>query len=89
SPLPVMSDLRSVRSSIGYPSAVCLCGPIRQVTWFPRPPPRVLPGAVLYGVRTFLDPDYPGRDHPANLRQFIILAFEADVKCRKMRFLSE
>lgn len=30
--------------------AVCFCGPIRQVS-----PPRVLPGAVLSGVRTFLD----------------------------------
>ena len=30
--------------------AVCFCGPIRQVS-----PPRGFPGAVLSGVRTFLD----------------------------------
>ena len=30
-------------------AAVCFCGPIRQVA-----PPRGLPGAVPYGVRTFL-----------------------------------
>jgi hypothetical protein len=42
SPLPVHLETRS-------PSAVCLCGPIRQVA-----PPRVLPGISLYGVRTFL-----------------------------------
>ena len=41
--------------------AVCFCGPIRQIA-----PPRVLPGIVLYGVRTFLDP-LLDRDHPANL----------------------
>ena len=43
--------------------AVCFCGPIRQVA-----PPRVLPGIMLCGVRTFLDrskllprsPDQPG-----------------------------
>ena len=34
----------------GVTPALCLCGPIRQVT-----PPRVLPGTMLYGVRTFLD----------------------------------
>ncbi len=33
-----------------HPWAVCLCDPIRQVT-----PPRALPGAALWGVRTFLD----------------------------------
>ena len=32
--------------------AVCFCGPIRRVS-----PPRMLSDAVLYGVRTFLDPD--------------------------------
>jgi len=32
--------------------ALCLCGPFRKVT-----PTRVLPGAVLCGVRTFLQPD--------------------------------
>ena len=30
-------------------SAVCFCGPIRQVA-----PPRELPGIMLFGVRTFL-----------------------------------
>ena len=33
-------------------AALCLCGPIRKVA-----PTRVLPGAVLCGVRTFLQPD--------------------------------
>jgi len=32
--------------------AVCFCGPIRQVIL-----PRMLSDAVLYGVRTFLDPN--------------------------------
>jgi hypothetical protein len=32
--------------------ALCLCGPIRRVA-----PTRVLPGAVLCGVRTFLQPN--------------------------------
>lgn len=32
-------------------SAYCFCGPMRQVS-----PPRVLPDATLFGVRTFLDP---------------------------------
>jgi len=31
---------------------LCLCGPFRKVA-----PTRVLPGAVLCGVRTFLQPD--------------------------------
>lgn len=43
-------------------SALCLCGPIRKIT-----PPRVLPGALLYGVRTFLDAPVARRDRPANL----------------------
>ncbi len=30
--------------------AVCFCGPVRQIA-----PPRVLPGILLFGVRTFLD----------------------------------
>ena len=56
-------------------TATCFCGPIRQVA-----PPRVLPDAVLYGVRTFLDPSPDpslslrasalGRDRPASLRLF-------------------
>jgi hypothetical protein len=33
-------------------AAVCFCGPFRQVSL-----PRMLSDAVLYGVRTFLDPD--------------------------------
>jgi hypothetical protein len=48
----------------GRSRAVCFCGPIRQVA-----PPRELPGIVLYGVRTFLDPARKReRDHPASLR---------------------
>jgi len=44
--------------------ALCLCGPIRQIT-----PSRELPGAVLYEVRTFLDAILRWRrDHPASLR---------------------
>lgn len=43
-------------------SAVCFCGPIRQVT-----PPRGLPGTMLSGVRTFLDPDLRSRDRPTGL----------------------
>ena len=48
--------------------ATCFCGPVRQVS-----PPRVLPGAVPSGVRTFLQaPAHlrcaaPG-GHPAGLR---------------------
>lgn len=30
-------------------------------------PSRVLPGAMLYGVRTFLGREYPLRDHPTSL----------------------
>jgi len=57
-------------------AAVCFCGPIRQVTGgFHRPPPRVLPGAVLSGVRTFLDAALQRRDRPTNLGIFIILYF--------------
>jgi hypothetical protein len=41
--------------------AVCFCGPIRQVS-----PSRGLPGTVLFGVRTFLDPAVQDRDHPTN-----------------------
>jgi len=40
----------------GLEGAVCFCGPIRQVA-----PSRVLPGALLYGVRTFLDGTQPPR----------------------------
>ncbi len=43
-------------------SAACFCGPIQQVTPF-----RALPGAMLVGVRTFLDSALRSRDHPANL----------------------
>ena len=39
-----------------WEGAVCFCGPIRQVA-----PSRVLPGALLYGVRTFLDGSRPPR----------------------------
>ncbi len=38
------------------------CGPIRQIT-----PPRDFPGAVLYGVRTFLEPTLESADpRPSN-----------------------
>lgn len=54
-------------------SAVCFCGPIRQVT-----PPRVLPGVMLFGVRTFLGQEtaalFPARDHPTGLGKNIILS---------------
>ena len=46
-------------SSQSDAAAVCFCGPFRQVA-----PPRVLPDAVLYGVRTFLDPDNAGPRSP-------------------------
>jgi hypothetical protein len=48
-------------SSLSDAWAVCLCGPIRQVA-----PSRELPGTVLYGVRTFLDPAVQDRDHPTD-----------------------
>jgi hypothetical protein len=48
--------------------AVVFCGPIRQVT-----PPRVLPGAVLYGVRTFLDPVTTGPRSPDQPGKLILL----------------
>ena len=38
---------------------------LRQVS-----PPRVLPDAVLCGVRTFLDPDIQDRDRPTDLRNY-------------------
>lgn len=41
--------------------AVYFCGPFQQV--FPL---RVLPGTLLYGVRTFLDLDRRDRAHPTN-----------------------
>ena len=41
--------------------------PVRQIS-----PPRGLPGILPYGVRTFLDPDKAGRDHPTSLRNSII-----------------
>lgn len=60
SPLPAKAG--------AFAEAVCFCGPIRQIA-----PPRVLPGILLFGVRTFLDPAFqPGRDHPTSLRNCII-----------------
>ena len=60
--------------------AVCFCGPIRHFT-----APRVLPGILLSGVRTFLDPDQQSRDRPANLGIYIIpchrFAVNAQVYC--------
>ncbi len=51
-------------------SAVCLCGPIRQIA-----PSRELPGALLYGVRTFLDGTRPPRSsgQPGDIHDTIIL----------------
>ena len=44
---------------------------IRQVNSSRRcSPPRVLSDAVLYGVRTFLDPAKRNRDRPTDLRHF-------------------
>ena len=50
--------------------AVCFCGPIRQVA-----PSRGLPGALLYGVRTFLNSTRPLRSsgQPGELHHTIIL----------------
>ncbi len=64
-------SLSSLKSPLSIP-AVCFCGPIRQVIRVhtrcgPASPPRVLPGTVLHGVRTFLDSDWRSRDHPTNL----------------------
>jgi hypothetical protein len=52
-------------------SAYCFCGPMRQVT-----PPRVLPDATLYGVRTFLDPVYAGPRPPGQPGGFHITIVE-------------
>jgi hypothetical protein len=51
-------------------SAVCFCGPIRQVA-----PSRGLPGALLYGVRTFLDGMKPPQSsgQPGEFHHTIIL----------------
>ena len=49
-PAPVVS-YTTFSPSPALTPALCLCGPIRQVA-----PPRELPGTMLYGVRTFLDP---------------------------------
>ena len=45
--------------------ATCFCGP-RPAGWLlaEASPPRVLSDAVLYGVRTFLDPDNAGPRSP-------------------------
>jgi hypothetical protein len=50
-------------------TAVCFCGPIRQVA-----PSRGLPGALLYGVRTFLNGGKPLRSsgQPGELHHTII-----------------
>ena len=50
----------ALRQSGGLFVSVAL---IRQVS-----PPRMLSDAVLYGVRTFLDPDMQSRNCPTNLR---------------------
>ncbi len=42
--------------------AVCFCGPIRRLTT-----PRVLPGALPCGARTFLGPHEGSRDRPTGL----------------------
>ena len=42
--------------------AVCFCGPIPHLS-----ARRDFLGILLYGVRTFLDLDWQGRDHPADL----------------------
>ena len=59
--------------------ALCLCGPIRQVA-----PSRMLSGAVLCGVRTFLDAaSLPRRGRPASLGIFIIPRNRAGGGCGK------
>jgi hypothetical protein len=42
--------------------ALCLCGPIRKVA-----PTRGLPGALLCGVRTFLQRSMNASGHPTSL----------------------
>ncbi len=59
--------------------AVCFCGPIRQVS-----PPRVLPGILLCGARTFLDLDTQGRDRLTNLGMLIIPLLDVCVNCHLM-----
>jgi len=48
--------------------AVCFCGPLRQVT-----PPRVLPGTVLCGVRTFLSAASAAPRPPSQPEVYIII----------------
>lgn len=55
-------------------SAYCFCGPMRQVT-----PPRVLPGAMLFGVRTFLDTANAVPRPPSQPGDFILLSLSGSV----------
>ncbi len=58
-PAPVVSY--TTISPLPDKPAVCLCGPIRQVS-----PPRELPGTMPFGVRTFLEKaDLPATTRPA------------------------
>ena len=57
------SPLPSPAKSAGD-SAVCFCGPIRQVT-----PPRELPSIPLCGVRTFLQISASGHDPRAEIQR--------------------
>jgi hypothetical protein len=53
--------------------AVIFCGPIRQVDpVLGLTPSRVLPGAMPYGVRTFLDPAWAEPRSPSQPGKFII-----------------
>jgi hypothetical protein len=64
------SSPESIGFGSGWEGAVYFCGPIRQVA-----PSRELPGALLYGVRTFLDGKKPPRSsgQPGEFHHTIIL----------------
>ena len=50
--------------------AVCFCGPSPAGSLLSEAsPPRMLSDAVLFGVRTFLDPAMRDRDRPTDLRK--------------------
>ena len=60
---PLRGSFEPLRGMFLWPDPAGKWTGIRQY----RPPPRVLPGTLLCGVRTFLDSGILSRDRPTNL----------------------